>query len=61
MVLNYPMSYFDANQSRKDRPYAKYDLTKLNQDFIDRLRSRVIQAGEAGVYTSGMLFEAGVG
>ncbi|HSW98508.1 MAG TPA: LamG-like jellyroll fold domain-containing protein [Candidatus Saccharimonadales bacterium] len=34
----------------------KFDLTSFNQDYFDRMRSRVIQAGEDGDYVSVMLF-----
>ncbi|MBE7554344.1 MAG: hypothetical protein HS126_25100 [Anaerolineales bacterium] len=36
---------------------AKFDLTKFNQAYFDRLRARVIQAGERGIYVSIMLFD----
>ncbi len=35
----------------------KFDLTKFNQAYFDRLRSRVIDAGNRGMYVSVMLFE----
>ena len=35
----------------------KFDLTKYNQQYFDRLRSRVVAAGNRGVYVSVMLFE----
>ena len=35
----------------------KFDLTKLDQAYFDRLRSRVIAAGKRGIYLSAMLFE----
>jgi len=35
----------------------KFDLEKHNADYFDRLRSRVIAAGERGIYVSVMLFE----
>lgn len=34
----------------------KFDLTKWNQAYFDRLRTRVIAAGEQGIYVSVMLF-----
>lgn len=34
----------------------KFDLTKLNQAYFDRLRERVIEAGDRGMYVSVMLF-----
>ncbi len=41
-----------ANDSRP-----KFDLTKLDPDYFDRLRSRVITARDNGIYVSVMLFE----
>ncbi|MBI2009489.1 hypothetical protein HYS84_03765, partial [Candidatus Saccharibacteria bacterium] len=35
----------------------KFDLNILNQDYFDRLRQRVIEARESGIYVSIMLFE----
>jgi hypothetical protein len=35
----------------------KFDLRKFDQTFFDRLRSRVLDAGERGIYVSIMLFE----
>ncbi|MFC2076598.1 DUF6298 domain-containing protein [candidate division KSB1 bacterium] len=35
----------------------KFDLTKFNPDYFRRLRSRIIAAGDRGVYTMVMLFE----
>jgi hypothetical protein len=35
----------------------KFDLTKFNQNYFDRLRSRVREAGDNGIYVSVMLFE----
>lgn len=36
---------------------AKFDLTQFNQAYFDRLRARVIAAGERGIYVSVMLFD----
>lgn len=35
----------------------KFDLTKFDQTYFDRLRERVIQAGERNIYVSIMLFD----
>jgi hypothetical protein len=35
----------------------KFDLTKLNQKYFDRLRSRVVAAQSRGIYVSVMLFD----
>lgn len=34
----------------------KFDLTRLDQTYFDRMRSRIITAGENGIYVSVMLF-----
>ena len=34
----------------------KFNLDQFNQEYFDRLRSRVIEAGERGIYVSIMLF-----
>lgn len=36
---------------------AKFDFTRLDQNYYDRLRSRIIEAGNNGIYVSVMLFE----
>jgi hypothetical protein len=36
--------------------HPKFDLTKFNQAYFDRLRQRVIQAGDRGIYVAVMLF-----
>jgi hypothetical protein len=35
----------------------KFDLNRFNQAYFDRLRSRVVDAGERGIYVSVMLFQ----
>src|SRR5215468_9807329 len=35
----------------------KFDLTRFNQAYFDRLRSRVVEAGQYGIYVSVMLFQ----
>src|SRR5205085_3160922 len=35
----------------------KFDLSKFDQTFFDRLRARVIEAGNRGIYVSYMLFD----
>jgi hypothetical protein len=34
----------------------RFDLTKFNQLYFDRLRQRVVEAGQSGIYVSIMLF-----
>ncbi len=35
----------------------KFDLTKFNQAYFDRMRERIIEAGDHGMYVSVMLFD----
>jgi hypothetical protein len=35
----------------------KFDLTKFNPSYFDRLRRRIVEAGKGGIYVSIMLFE----
>jgi Chitobiase/beta-hexosaminidase C-terminal domain/Family of unknown function (DUF6298)/Putative collagen-binding domain of a collagenase len=35
----------------------RFDLTRFNQAYFDRLRSRVVEAGQRGIYVSVMLFQ----
>ena len=35
----------------------KFDLSRFNQTYFDRLRSRVVEAGQRGIYVSVMLFQ----
>jgi hypothetical protein len=37
--------------------HPKFDLDQFNQAYFDRIRARVIQAGQRGLYVSLMLFE----
>lgn len=34
----------------------KFDLSKFNEEYFDRIRSRIIEAGNRGIYVSIMLF-----
>ncbi len=36
----------------------KYDLTKFDQSYFDRMRARIIKARDHGIYASIMLFQA---
>ena len=38
-----------------DKP--KFDLTQFNQAYFDRMRQRIIEAGQRGIYVSIMLFD----
>lgn len=57
-MLNVPCAYVNVNSDGHLGKYPKFDLTKLNQAYFDRLRTRVAMAGVRGIYVSVMLFEA---
>ncbi len=48
-----PLPYKMINIKGKDQ----YDLSQWNEVYFDRLRSRVKEAGESGIYVSVMLFQ----
>lgn len=50
-----PMPYEQVGVHANGIP--KFDLTKLNEAYFERLRERVRRAGERGIYTGVMLFE----
>ena len=52
-----PFPFLRAGPGYATDGQLKFDLTQFNQAFFDRLRQRVIQAGQAGVYVSIMLFD----
>ena len=54
-VTPFPWQRTGAGTASDGRP--KFDLSQFDQTYFDRLRSRVEEAGNRGVYTSVMLFE----
>jgi hypothetical protein len=68
-VWGWDVSSIDANTAQISFPYErtgpglaldsglKFDLTRFNQAYFDQLRSRVMAAGQRGIYVSVMLFE----
>lgn len=48
-----PLPYQIVQQDGKER----YDLSKWNEDYFDRLRQRVQEAGQRGIYVAVMLFQ----
>ncbi len=52
-----PFAFLRAGPGYATDGQPKFDLTQFNQAFFDRLRQRVIEAGQAGVYVSIMLFD----
>jgi len=56
--LQYPCAYVDVNEDGHLGNHPVYDLTKYNEEYFTRLRKRVIEAGERGIYVSIMLFDS---
>jgi hypothetical protein len=56
-VLTSPMPYLRTGPTNANDGQPKFDLDQLNEAYFDRLRSRVIGAGEEGIYVSVMLFQ----
>jgi len=50
-----PYKRVGEKPARDGKP--KFDLTQWNPDYFDRLRSRIIEAGNRGIYVSVMLFQ----
>ena len=56
-VLFDPLPYQRTGPGKALDGGLKFDLTKFNQAYFDRLRSRVIAARDRGIYVSVMLFQ----
>lgn len=52
-----PMPYARSNQPGAFDGGNKFDLTQFNQAYFDRMRSRIIEARDRGIYVSVMLFD----
>lgn len=52
-----PLAYARTGPGNALDGKPKFDLTKYNADYFDRLRRRVTAAGKLGIYVSVMLFE----
>jgi len=55
LVWPHPWARTGPGEALDGRP--KFDLTKFDQEYFKRLRSRVEEAGKRGIYVSVMLFE----
>jgi hypothetical protein len=55
-LLFSPLPYLRTGPGKAIDDNLKFDLTKFNQSYFDRLRSRVEAAGKKGIYVSVMLF-----
>lgn len=52
-----PVPYMRTGPGNSLDGKPKFDLTKFNQAYFDRLRARVREAGDRGIYVSVMLFQ----
>src|SRR3954451_9951753 len=52
-----PFARSDGSKGLAADGKPKFDLSKFDQDYFDRLRDRAIEAGHHGIYVSVMLFQ----
>ena len=52
-----PLAYERTGPGNAIDGKPKFDLSRFNQAYFDRLRERVMKAGERGIYVSVMLFQ----
>jgi hypothetical protein len=55
-IIGPPYKWVRAGPSQANDGLAAYDFTQLDPSYFARMRARVIQAGQSGVYVSVMLF-----
>jgi len=53
----YPLPYARTGPGNALDGKPKFDLTRFNQDYFDRMRARVIAARDKGIYCAIMLFQ----
>lgn len=56
-VENYPLPFLRTGPGNAFDGKPKFDLTKFNQAYFDRLRSRIIASRDRAIYVSVMLFQ----
>ena len=52
-----PMAYVRRGPGKAIDGKPRFDLTRFNRTYFDRLRERVVAAGERGIYVSVMMFQ----
>jgi Protein of unknown function (DUF4038)/Domain of unknown function (DUF5060)/Family of unknown function (DUF6298) len=57
LVRYKPMAYMRTGPGKALDGKPKFDLTRFNPAYFDRLRRRVMAAGQRGIYVSVMLFQ----
>jgi hypothetical protein len=55
-IVSPPFKWVRSGPGKANDGAPKYDFTQLDQNYFDRMRARVIQAGQNGIYVSVMLF-----
>jgi hypothetical protein len=55
-IISGPYKWSRTGPGTANDGSVKFDLSKLDQAYFDRMRARVIQAGENGIYVSVQLF-----
>ena len=56
-MCTHPSPTSAADPARPSTASPKFDLSRLNQAYFDRLRGRIVQARRAGIYVAIMIFE----
>ena len=57
MIRYEPMAYMRTGPGKAIDSKLKFDLMQFNQAYFNRLRERVVAAGQRGIYVSVMLFQ----
>ncbi|MBM4259612.1 MAG: hypothetical protein FJ147_27405 [Deltaproteobacteria bacterium] len=57
LYLTTPMPFVRTGPGLANDGLPKFDLTRFNQEYFDRLRNRVIAARNRGIYVTVMLFD----
>ena len=57
-IVGLPWKWLRTGPGQATDGGLKFDLTKLDQSYFDRMRVRTITAGQNGIYVSVMLFNA---
>lgn len=60
-VVRLPSPYFRTGPGNASDGKPKFDLSQFNQAYFDRLRERVRDAGDRGIYVGIMLFKSDIG
>ncbi|MEJ2725429.1 MAG: DUF6298 domain-containing protein, partial [Deltaproteobacteria bacterium] len=56
-TLIVPMPWERVESRMGNDGQGRFDVTKFNEAYFERLRSRVVEAGRSGIYVSVMLFD----